>query len=152
MASGRIGVATGCARRRRARSRARGVLERRDAKVRSHGHTLRRLDDAQLHALRIQIKKLRYAADSFGALFDAAAVRGLEDNLSRLQDVLGEINDINVAQRQVVAALAGRRGRALREVRKLRAALAAWHDARTAALRRKLRSAWRGYRHAGKFW
>jgi CHAD domain-containing protein len=131
------------------RSFACRVLERRDAKVRRHGHTLRRLDDAQLHKLRIQIKKLRYAADSFGTLFENADLHDRLAQLSRLQDVLGELNDIRVAEQHVAAAVIHRRGRA---VSGLQAALVAWREARTAVLRRELRSAWRDYRHTAKFW
>jgi CHAD domain-containing protein len=69
--------------------------------------------------------------------------------LSRLQDVLGEWNDIRVAEQHLAAALAHRRGRA---VSGLRATLVAWREARSAVLRHKLRAAWRDYRHAKKFW
>lgn len=125
------------------------VLERRDSKVRNHGHTLKRLDDAQLHALRIQIKKLRYVADSFGALFDTAALHDVLAHLSNLQDVLGAINDIKVAEQHLAAALARRHGYAVRE---LRVAFAAWRKSRTAVLRPNLCAAWREYRHAKKMW
>ncbi len=125
------------------------VLDRRYAKVRNHGHTLKRLDDAQLHTLRIRIKKLRYAADSFGTLFENAALHDMLAHLSRLQDLLGELNDIRVAEQHFAAAIAHRRGRA---VSGLRAALVVWRGARTAVLRHKLRAAWRDYRHAKKFW
>jgi len=128
---------------------ARRVLERRDQKVRRHGQSITRLDDEQLHALRIQIKKLRYAADSFGSLFGSAAADGMLDNLSRLQDILGSINDIHVAEQHVDEALAYRRGPAVAE---LRAALRAWRDARAKVLCRKLGKAWRAYRETEKFW
>ena len=48
-------------------------------------------DDARdRHALRIRIKRLRYASEAFGSP---------EPALERLQDVLGELNDIAVARR-----------------------------------------------------
>jgi CHAD domain-containing protein len=119
--------------------------QKREAKVRRHGRSLKRLDDTQLHALRISIKKLRYATDCFGSLFDRDAVRHMLERLADLQDVLGEINDLHVADRQVAAALAGRRGHA---VTGLRAALARRRDMQKAKLRCQLRTAWRGYRHA----
>jgi CHAD domain-containing protein len=125
------------------------VLAHRDARVRRHGHTLRRLDGAQLHALRIRVKKLRYLADSFGSLFERNSLHDSLTHLSRLQDVLGGLNDIRVAEQQLAAALLHRRGRAVSE---LRVALAAWREARTAALRHELRAAWREYRHAKQFW
>lgn len=130
-----------------ARDFTRRVIERRDGKVRGHGHTLAGLDSTHLHALRIRIKKLRYAVDSFGALFERDAVRGMIDALARLQHVLGEMHDLHVAEQQVLMALRDRRARA---VATLQTALAAWRDARTTALRRKLRAAWRRYRRAEK--
>jgi triphosphatase len=128
---------------------ARRVLERRDRKVRRHGQSITKLDDERLHVLRILIKKLRYAADSFGSLFGSAAADGMLDNLSRLQDILGSINDIHVAERHVDEALARRRGPAVTE---LRAALRLWCDARAKVLRRKLSKAWRAYHGTEKFW
>jgi len=128
---------------------ARRVLEHRDRKVRRHGQSITKLDDERLHALRIRIKKLRYAADSFGSLFGGAAADGMLDNLSRLQDILGSINDIRVAEQHVDEALTHRRGPAVTE---LRAALRPWCDARARALRRKLGKAWRAYHGTEKFW
>ena len=128
---------------------ARRVLERRDQKVRRSGQSITKLDDERLHALRIRIKKLRYAADSFGSLFGSAVADGMLDNLSCLQDILGSINDIHVAEQHVDEALAHRRGPAVTE---LRAALRAWRDARAKVLRRKLGKAWRAYRETEKFW
>lgn len=132
-----------------ARVFARGVLERRDAKVRSHGHAITKMDNTQLHSLRIEIKKLRYAADNFGSLFEDADVRKMVNNLSRLQDILGALNDTHVAGQQVAAALAYRRGRVVSEVH---AALAEWRDARVEKFRRKLHAAWRRFRRAEHFW
>jgi CHAD domain-containing protein len=125
------------------------VLERRHARVRRHGRTLKHLDEPQLHALRIRVKKLRYAMDSLGSLFGRKAVRAVVARLSRLQDVLGKLNDLHVAEQHMAAAVARRRGRT---VRHLRSALAAWRGARAQTLRRQLRAAWRRYRHVQVFW
>lgn len=132
-----------------ARDFVRTVLKRRNARVRRSGDAIQRLSDVQLHALRIRIKKLRYVVDGFGSLFEPRAVRDSLARLSHLQNVLGEINDIHVAEQHVAIALAHRRGR---DVRELRAALAAWRESRTTALRDELRAVWRAYRHAGEFW
>jgi CHAD domain-containing protein len=65
---------------------------------------------AELHALRIECKELRYVADAFGRLFPVQPVARLVKQQKRLQDVLGELNDVRV-QRELVersaAALAG---------------------------------------------
>ncbi len=127
---------------------ARRVIRRRTAKVRSRGRELLRLDAAQLHALRIRIKKLRYATDDYSSLFEGASLRRLLKYLSRLQDVLGAANDANVAYQLVTEALAGMRGHA---ATRLRAAVTRWRKARAVTLHRELLVAWRAYRRADKF-
>ena len=54
---------------------------------------------ARLHALRIVAKKLRYSAEFFAALFDKRKAVPFLAALSKVQDVLGQINDIAVAHR-----------------------------------------------------
>lgn len=74
------------------------ALQSRFRKVKQAGHHFRRLDAPGRHRLRIEIKKLRYAAEFFGSLFpDADQVierEALIDALARLQDLLGELNDL----------------------------------------------------------
>ncbi|RLE20252.1 MAG: hypothetical protein DRJ61_14710 [Acidobacteria bacterium] len=48
---------------------------------------------AQFHRLRIDGKKLRYLLEFFGGLFDPEQSNHLIEDLKRLQDVLGGIND-----------------------------------------------------------
>ncbi len=55
------------------------------------------LDDAGRHRLRKRIKRLRYAVEFSAALFRDGAVRRYLKPLRRLQDSLGEINDVVVA-------------------------------------------------------
>jgi triphosphatase len=69
-------------------------------------------DAAQLHALRILAKKLRYSAEFFAALYDKQKARPFLAALSDVQEVLGQINDVAVAHRLLDglaadAALAG---------------------------------------------
>ena len=49
-----------------------------------------------LHELRKDAKKLRYALECFGSLFDTAEVAPLVKDLKSLQDVLGEFQDCEV--------------------------------------------------------
>lgn len=54
-----------------------------------------RIDDpASLHALRIGIKRLRYALEFFAPLASAKTMRRMLAHLARLQDTLGQINDL----------------------------------------------------------
>jgi CHAD domain-containing protein len=60
-----------------------------------------RLDDAARHRVRIEAKKLRYAAEFFGALFpDKTAKRERKrfaNAIEAMLDTLGELNDIATA-------------------------------------------------------
>jgi inorganic triphosphatase YgiF len=56
-------------------------------------------DAAQLHALRIRAKKLRYSAEFFSNFYDGKNGKAFLSTLSEVQDVLGRINDVAVAQR-----------------------------------------------------
>lgn len=57
------------------------------------------------HRLRIALKKLRYTAELFASLYDAAATKQFIHRLKRLQDDLGAANDVRVA-RDIIAGLA----------------------------------------------
>jgi len=90
-------------------------LARRWRKVRKKGRKLARLDARSRHKLRIQTKKLRYAAEFFATLFSTK--RALKRRkqflpaLERLQDGLGDLNDIAVHEKRI-AAMGVRRRRA----------------------------------------
>jgi len=75
------------------------VLGRRHRKVAKHGRNLAELDMAGLHALRIEVKKLRYAAEFFSTLYDKKAVRAYALALTRLQSLLGSLNDAATVER-----------------------------------------------------
>jgi inorganic triphosphatase YgiF len=89
-------------------------LARRWRKVRKKGKVLAQLDARNRHKLRIQTKKLRYAAEFFATLFTAKrAVKRRKrflPALERLQDALGDLNDIAVHEKRI-AALGVRRRR-----------------------------------------
>jgi len=62
---------------------------------------------ADLHALRIHAKKLRYLLEFFASLFPAREISGLVRHLKRLQDNLGEHNDLVVQREHLRGILAG---------------------------------------------
>ena len=132
-----------------ARDFASDLLGCRDAKVRHFGGSLKSSNDAQMHALRIRIKKLCYAVDSFGSLFERKVVDNLEKRLARLQSVLGDMHDQSIVERQVAHALKRVSRRAGAQIF---SAIAAWRTPRAKEIRHKLRVAWRKYRHAKRFW
>ena len=54
--------------------------------------------DGDLHQLRIECKKLRYALEFFRTLYAAKEMKGLIKQLKSLQDNLGRFNDLSVQQ------------------------------------------------------
>ena len=90
-------------------------LARRWRKVRKKARALEQLDARSRHKLRIQTKKLRYAAEFFATLFTTKRARKRRKQflpaLERLQDGLGDLNDIVVHEKRF-AALGARRRRA----------------------------------------
>ncbi|MFO7655204.1 MAG: CHAD domain-containing protein [Candidatus Krumholzibacteriia bacterium] len=64
-----------------------------------------RSPDDDLHALRIEGKKLRYLLEFFGSLYPGGAHGKLVKHLKALQDELGELNDVAVQTANLEAIL-----------------------------------------------
>jgi triphosphatase len=101
-------------------------------------------DNVRVHALRLEIKKLRYACEAFGSLFPAKRVRSFVQRLAQAQGELGHFNDAAVAQRLIddlgaVDPLA-------------KGALHGFAAARTLAMRRQLSQLVARIEHARRFW
>lgn len=125
------------------------VLETRYAGVRSRGRRLKRRSAAELHRLRIAVKKLRYAGDFFSTLFDAKRVQSMLSHLARLQTILGAMNDAATIAKLVCTEVGTKPGRALSEARGI---VLGWSHGRALTLRREMRTAWKAFRAAEKFW
>ena len=54
--------------------------------------------DEDLHRLRIQCKKLRYGLEFFASLYDVPTMKKLIGRLKKLQNNLGDFNDLSVQQ------------------------------------------------------
>jgi CHAD domain-containing protein len=55
-------------------------------------------DDRMLHVLRIHCKKLRYLMEFFASLFHPETINSSIEQLKRLQDHLGDFNDLRVQE------------------------------------------------------
>jgi CHAD domain-containing protein len=88
-----------------------GLLHEYLAAVRAYdaviGEDIDSVDDAVLHALRIEFKRLRYATNFFS---DVLGVSGDEfiNEIKAMQDHLGRMNDIYVAENQIKSYLENR--------------------------------------------
>ena len=128
---------------------ARNVLEKRYQRVRKRGRRLDKRSDAELHRLRIAVKKLRYATDFFSGLYQGKRVRDMLRRLARLQDILGAMNDAATAADLTERACAGARGASMLEARGM---VLGWSRGRAATLRGELKDAWQAFHAAEKFW
>ncbi|HEY2357513.1 MAG TPA: CHAD domain-containing protein [Phenylobacterium sp.] len=82
----------------------RGLTKRR-RKLLKLGRRLDEADDVGRHHVRIEAKKLRYAAEGLGGLFPPKAARHFVSRLKVVQDQLGALNDI-ATTKGLVAGLA----------------------------------------------
>jgi inorganic triphosphatase YgiF len=90
---------------------AQAGLERLRRQIKRRGQELERLSPELRHKLRIRAKRLRYAVEFFGDLYeDAAGRRTFGKTLKGLQDALGALNDLQVARQQglILAESGGR--------------------------------------------
>jgi CHAD domain-containing protein len=76
---------------------ARALLDKQQRRVLKAGTHVDRDDAAAMHKLRIQCKKLRYAAEFFRPLF--GGMNAFIDHMKGLQDLLGIMNDAIVTRR-----------------------------------------------------
>ncbi|MBI3041276.1 MAG: CHAD domain-containing protein [Betaproteobacteria bacterium] len=125
------------------------VLEKRYQRVRKRGHEIGKLSTKELHRLRIAVKKFRYAADFFAGLYEAKPVREALKRLSRLQDMLGAINDAGIVANLIAQGFDGEGDKHVPEAKGI---LLGWSRSRAATLRGELKGPWKLFRAAGRFW
>ena len=81
------------------------ALNKRLIKILAHGKRLDTLSVEQLHEIRISVKKIRYETEFFQTVLPKRRATKLASILKDLQDSLGHLNDLVVAE-QIVGQLA----------------------------------------------
>ncbi|MGH8687892.1 MAG: CHAD domain-containing protein [Burkholderiales bacterium] len=115
---------------------ARAALERADRRARRRGERIDWVRPRRRHALRIQLRRLRYAGEFLCGAFPTQDAAPLILSLKHLQDLLGELNDLQVARR----------------LRKELDARPPREGLRKAGLIKQLPAAWRAFLAAPRFW
>ncbi len=120
------------------------ALGKRRKRLRAAGRTIHELRADELHAIRLDAKRLRYVAEFFAPLYPGHAPRRFVRRLAALQEQLGLLND-----GAAIDALLGEIGHA----RKLAGGIVRGFAAadRTRA-REKIDRSWRKFRHQNAFW
>jgi inorganic triphosphatase YgiF len=119
------------------------LLRRLLRKVKKRGRHLPQLSTGELHPLRKSIKKLRYAAESCGELYDSKDVQAYAKHCKKLQTLLGDINDAGLAVHLIEE---------VEPSPMVRSAVVEWRDARRARSHDELVAAWHKLKDAKPFW
>ncbi|MBW8707927.1 MAG: CHAD domain-containing protein, partial [Alphaproteobacteria bacterium] len=132
---------------------ARRMLDRQAARVKKRGRGARSAEEADLHRLRIALKKLRYTAEFFAPIYRKCKVKAYLKKLRALQNHLGDLNDAaNV--RSVVTELLRDKVRKDEDapMRYAAGAMVGWYAAHTPnAISRALKR-YRKFRRVSPFW
>jgi inorganic triphosphatase YgiF len=135
-------------------------LSHRRKQVRRRGKKMAELDPEQLHRLRIQVKKARYATDFFASLYQgkksAKQCKKVRSSLMQLQNFLGKLNDI-VTHKALFSKIISDRGKGLTEEQSRHRAFAAGlvigdQQAQTERLLDRARKAYSRFDTAKAFW
>ncbi len=130
------------------------VLRQRHRKVLKGGRRFAELAPEARHDLRIQLKKLRYAADFFRCLYKGKRVKDYMAALSRLQDDLGVLNDVAVARgllARLVEAPTDESGSQV-DVAFAAGEVMGWHSHAATGMLGDLTKDWRSFKGTAPFW
>jgi CHAD domain-containing protein len=113
------------------------VLDKRLRAVKKASKDFTDQSPEERHELRIALKKLRYAGELLGSLYDPEDVRKFTNWLRRLQDELGDVNDLRVGY-DIVAELS-RGSKSQTAIEQMGRQLLEWHEQRLTKHEPKIR-------------
>ncbi len=126
---------------------AQKILDKQERRVLKIGNKVDQDSPPELHQLRIECKKLRYAAEFFAPLF-----KGMDNFISRmkrLQDLLGTLNDVAVMQQLLETLLAEESDP---EVLQYSGGLVGWRVRQYYEIKNSFNDRWEEFNHAGHPW
>ncbi|MEK7768654.1 MAG: CHAD domain-containing protein, partial [Pseudomonadota bacterium] len=128
---------------------ATALLAHRHRQLKKYGKELMNSSVAELHALRIIVKKQRYTAEFFAGFYSARETRRYLRALSVLQDILGAMNDTANAKRLLnEVAIAGDEGSQQEAV----GMVLGWSASLAALKNLELERAWARFNKTKPFW
>ena len=141
------------AQRRNIRDFAAEILTKRHRQVRKRGRSFAALEPVARHDLRILFKKLRYGTEFFASLFPGRGFDRFKASTARMQDLLGHMNDVTVAQQVIDDLLAGTEpGPRQRSAALGAGQILGWYAHAARELEPRAVEAWDGFRGAEPFW
>lgn len=116
------------------------------------GRNFEKLSVNERHRLRIHVKRLRYATEFFSSIYPRKAVKRYCDRLAKLQDALGYLNDVAVAEELVRRICTDCTGEDLGHCRFAGGIVVGWHARAVADSERKLIRRVRTFVESTPFW
>ena len=130
---------------------AEAELERRHRKVGRLADRLDVSDDAR-HAVRIELKKLRYASEFFRDLYPRRGAKRFVRRMARVQTALGRMNDVATAERILAELLARLGPERTREHDRAAGFVEGWAAQLAADALRETENAWERLERTRAFW
>ncbi len=129
------------------------LLTRRHRKTVKKGKHFNRLSTDERHELRIAMKKLRYTTEFFSSLYPKKAVEPFVSAMRGLQDSLGHLNDVAVAE-TLLAQLTKPQGGRRRPAGLDQAAgkVIGWYAHGVVQFEPEMRKTWKSFAHTRPFW
>lgn len=124
------------------------LLRKHHRKLLAAGAALKDPKPVELHALRIQAKRLRYTAEFVRGLYAPRAVRRYVTALKAIQDILGTLNDAVVARNLLPQLTKADPSGAPRAA----GLVAGWTAAEVTSARRRFAEAWEAFAATKRFW
>ncbi len=103
------------------------LIAKRFKKVRKDGKRFAEMTVEQKHQLRIDVKRLRYAIDFFSSLYNPKRVKAFIGHLQKLQDGLGYMNDLAVAEGLIKRLIETADADSVEAIRHAGALVLGWH-------------------------
>jgi inorganic triphosphatase YgiF len=129
------------------------LLAKRHRQARKLGRSFAKLSPEQRHAVRIALKKLRYACEFFEGLYRKKGTKPYLTSLKQMQDSLGHLNDMTVAEKLTVRLVDKATTQAERESLHMAAGLVlGWYGKGVADVEPALFETWRAFSHGDPFW
>jgi triphosphatase len=129
------------------------VLAKRHRKARKLGRGFARLSAAERHRVRIALKKLRYACEFFEGLYRKKGARPYLTSLKQMQDGLGHLNDVAVADKLTLRLVDQAATQTERESLHMAAGLVlGWYARGVAGAEQELMEGWHKFSHGAPFW
>lgn len=128
------------------------VLHKRHKRSLKLGRNFDSLPDEALHELRISLKKLRYATEFFVSLHGRSRTSSYLQNLRQLQDDLGHLNDVAVAESRLGELCSRHNDESVETLQMASGTVIGWYSHTLAEIRPRIAQDWFAFTHTKTFW